>query len=80
VYDPNTGELLTWDKSKSRYQQWHMGHKPGHEYRDLLQKLRRGEITEKQFKQEYNKASHYQPESPSANMSHQYEHKTPKSN
>lgn len=33
VFDPNTFEQLTWDKFKTRYDQWHMGHKPGQEYR-----------------------------------------------
>ena len=76
VRDPNTDEELTWDKFKSRYDQWHMGHKPGSEYRTLLQKLRKGEITEAEFKKEYNDPKNYQPESPGANMSHRYEQKT----
>lgn len=75
VYDPNTGELLSWDKFKGRFDQWHMGHKPGHEYRTLLEKLRKGEITEDQFKKEYHNPDNYQPEAPKANMSHKYEQK-----
>jgi hypothetical protein len=76
VYDPNTGEKLTWDKFKSRREQWHMGHKSGLEYRTLLQQLREGKITEAEFKAEFNKSANYQPESPSANMSHKYEQKS----
>jgi RHS repeat-associated protein len=76
VYDPNTGEQLTWDKFKSRYDQWHMGHKAGQEYRTLLEQLRKGQITEDQFKKEYNNPNNYQPEAPKANMSHRYEQKT----
>jgi len=75
VYDPNTGDKLTWDKFKSRYDQWHMGHKSGLEYRTLLEELREGKITEDQFKKEYNNPTNYQPESPAANMSHKYEQK-----
>jgi RHS repeat-associated protein len=78
VYDPNTGEELTWDKFKSRYDQWHMGHKPGHEYRTLVEKLRKGEITEEQFLKEYHNPNNYQPEGPKANMSHQFEQKKQK--
>ena len=75
VYDPHTGELLSWDKFKSRFDQWHMGHKPGHEYRTLVEKLRKGEITETQFKNEYYNPDNYQPEAPKTNMSHKYEQK-----
>jgi len=75
VFDPNTFEELTWDVFKNRYDQWHMGHKPGFEYRSLLDKLRKAEIDKKQFLNEYNSVENYRPESPAANMSHKYEAK-----
>jgi|GEM_PF-2012448 len=73
VFDPNTLEELTWDKFSSRYDQWHMGHKPGFEYSKLVEKLEKGEITQQQFLNEYNNPSNYRPEAPGANMSHKYE-------
>lgn len=75
VYDPNTFEELTWDKFKSRYDQWHMGHKPGFEYRKLIDRLKRGQINKQQFLDEYNNPNNYRPESPAANMSHKFEAK-----
>jgi RHS repeat-associated protein len=73
VFDPNTFEELTWDKFKSRYDQWHMGHKPGHEYRSLIDQLKNGKINNEQFLSEYNNPKNYAPEAPAANMSHKYE-------
>jgi hypothetical protein len=75
VYDPNTGESLSWDRSKSRFGQWDMGHLPGQEYRTLYQRYMSGEIDLKQFLQEYRDAANYRPESPSANRSHLFEQK-----
>ncbi|MFC3959233.1 GH-E family nuclease [Halovivax cerinus] len=37
VRDPNSGDILTWERLKTRGDQWHMGHKEGHEYRYLLE-------------------------------------------
>jgi RHS repeat-associated protein len=76
VYDPNTGEMLSWDKFQSRFDQWHMGHKYGKEYRGLLDNLRKGKINEEQFLNEYHNADNYQPEAPKSNMSHKYEKKS----
>ena len=53
-----------------------MGHKPGDGYRTLLGKLRKGEISEDQFKKEYNNPNNYRPESLSSNMAGKYEQKT----
>lgn len=50
-----------------------MGHKPGFEYRTLVDKLRKGEINQKEFLNEYNDPNNYRPEPPGANMSHKYE-------
>jgi len=74
VLDPNNPNIeLKWDPTKSRSGQWDMGHRPGHEYRDLLNKLEKGEINEKQFLDEYNNPKNYYPEDPSSNRSHKYE-------
>ena len=73
VYDPNTGELLTWDQTTSRAGQWDMGHLPGQEYSKLWQRYMNDEISKEQFLQEYRNPANYRPESPSANRSHLYE-------
>ncbi len=73
VYDPNTGEEITWDKTQSRSGQWDMGHKPGNEYRDLHQDYMDGKITKDEFLKEYRDPNNYQVESVSANRSHKFE-------
>ncbi|POO56710.1 PAAR-like domain-containing protein [Agrobacterium rosae] len=75
VYDPNTGEKLTWDKFKSRAGQWDMGHKPGHEYRTLHRDYMENRITKDEFLQKYRDPNNYQPESVNGNRSHRYEQK-----
>ena len=75
VYDPNTGELLTWDKFKSRFDQWHMGHTPGNEWAKLKQRYIEGGITWQELLDEYNNIDNYAPESPISNMSHKFEAK-----
>lgn len=75
VYDPNTGEELFWDKSKSRAGQWDMGHMPEHEYRTLHKDYMDGKISEEEFLKQYRDPNNYRPESPSANRSHRYEAK-----
>lgn len=73
VYDPNTGEKLEWDPSKSRAGQWDMGHKPGHEYRTLHRDYMEGHISKDEFLRQYRDPNNYQPESINANRSHRYE-------
>ena len=75
VVDPNTGEVLSWDKFKGRFNQWHMGHTPGNEWRKLRQKFIDGEKTWKQVMDEYNDAGKYLPEAPKSNMSGKFEAK-----
>ncbi|WP_228720178.1 HNH/ENDO VII family nuclease [Chryseobacterium panacisoli] len=72
VYDPNTGEELTWDKA-IKPRPWDMGHLPGHEYRTLHEKYMSGKITKEEFLREYKNPKNYQ--SKSANRSHKYEQK-----
>jgi len=74
VYDPNTGEELTWDKA-IKPRSWDMGHKPGHEYRNLHKDYMDGKISKEKFLEEYRNPKNYQPESKSANRSHKYEKK-----
>jgi len=73
VYDPNTGEELFWDTSRSRDGQWDMGHIPEAKYSELYKKYSSGQIDLKTFLEEYRNPSNYRPESPSANRSHLYE-------
>ncbi|SHM45220.1 RHS repeat-associated core domain-containing protein [Chryseobacterium carnipullorum] len=74
VYDPNTGEELTWDKA-IKPRSWDMGHKPGQEYKKLHEKYMNGKITKEKFLEKYKNPKNYQPESKSANRSHKYEKK-----
>lgn len=74
VYDPNTGEELTWDKAK-KPRSWDMGHKPGHEYKKLHKDYMDGKIDKDKFLERYRNPDNYQPESQSANRSHKYEQK-----
>ena len=74
VQDPNPPhEKLEWDKKKSRYDQWHMGHKPAFKYSKLVDKFIDDKISWEEFIKEYNKADNYYPELPAKNMSHGYE-------
>jgi len=73
VYDPNTGQLLEWDKTKSRNGQWDMGHKPGLEYKKYKNDYLDGKITKKEFLDKHRNPAHYQPEAPGPNRSHKYE-------
>ncbi|GAB3635496.1 hypothetical protein GCM10027422_10860 [Hymenobacter arcticus] len=79
VFCPNSKKELFWDKSKvdgkvkSRTDQWHMGHKTGHEYKDLAKDYKKGRISWKNLLDEYNDVNHYQPEDPIANVSHAFE-------
>jgi hypothetical protein len=74
VYDPD-GKELTWDQTKSRFDQWHMGHKPGKEYSKLVDDLVEGKINEEEFLKQYNDAKNYRPEDPTLNMSHARENR-----
>jgi RHS repeat-associated protein len=75
VYDPYTGEELTWDKTKSRQGQWDMGHKPGKEYRKLWSDYMDGKIDLKTFLKEFRNPDNYTPQSVQSNRSHKYEQK-----
>ncbi|MBO0355785.1 hypothetical protein J0656_17335 [Muricauda ruestringensis] len=69
VYDPNTGELLMWDKSKSRNGQWDMGHLPQEKWDKLRQQYIDGDISWEQVLERYNDPKNYRPEAPSSNRS-----------
>ncbi len=71
VYDPGPKQKeLTWDKSRNRWDQWHMGHKPQHEYAKLVDDYVKGRITAEEFHHEYNNPDNYHPEDPIENMNH----------
>ena len=73
VRDPNTDEILTWDRTRPRSGQWDMGHLPRQEYRVLHGRYMRGEINLQQFLQEYRNPANYRPEAVRANRGHRYE-------
>ncbi|MCF6347897.1 MAG: GH-E family nuclease [Flavobacteriaceae bacterium] len=75
IYDPNTGELIPWDKTKPRNGQWDMGHNRGKEYRKYHKDYMDGKITKEEFLEIHRNPSHYQPELPGPNRSHKYEQK-----
>lgn len=73
VRDPNTGKILTWDKSKPRTSQWDMGHKPGKEYHKLHKDYVEGKISKEEYIRKCQDPENYHPEDPSSNRSHKYE-------
>ena len=64
VRDPLSGKVM--DKN----QPWHMGHKPGYEFRKHQQSAAERGISRKQFLDEHNQHQHYRPELPKSNQSH----------
>ncbi|MEI2417236.1 PAAR-like domain-containing protein [Orrella sp. JC864] len=70
VRDPVTQKRMNKDEP------WDMGHKPGYEHRKHVDSAKRRGIDRKQFLDEYNDPSHYRPELPRSNRSHQGELKT----
>ncbi|MBN8811110.1 MULTISPECIES: GH-E family nuclease [unclassified Sphingomonas] len=73
VRDPNTGEVLTWDRGRNRNGQWDMGHLPGKDYKTLHDRYMSGQISREQFLREYHDPRNYQPEAPGANRSRRYQ-------
>lgn len=64
VIDPVTGlEILETDV-------WHMGHKPGYEFKKHQISALKRKLTRKQFLDEYNDPTHYRPEFPLSNSGH----------
>lgn len=66
VFDPNIKprKELFWDKTKNRFDQWHMGHRKKHKYSDLVDQYIDGFKTYEQFLDDYNTAKNYYPEDP----------------
>ena len=73
VKDPNTGELLHWDKSKSRNGQWEKGHTKINKYSQKHKDYMDGKIIKDEFLEWYQNPRNYRPESPSANRGHKFE-------
>lgn len=67
VRDPLTEKPI--DKNSN----WHMGHKPGYEFRKHRKSAIERGISREQFKKEFNTADHFHPELPKSNLSHKGE-------
>lgn len=52
---------------------WDMGHKPGYEFKRLVEYCRANNLSRKEFRDLYNDPKHYRPEKPSTNRSHRLE-------
>jgi RHS repeat-associated protein len=72
VYDPFTGEELTW-VSRARNDQWHMGHIEGQEYWKIHAKLLRGDMSWREFLDWYRDPANYQPQSIPSNTSGRFQ-------
>ena len=73
VFDPYNKEVeLTWNKSESRYRQWHMGHRRKHKYSNLVDEYI-GHRNYDKFLEDYNNPKYYHPQDPKSNMSHENE-------
>jgi len=70
---PNTGIKISWTPGTLRQGIWDMGHKSGHEYKTLWEKLAKSEINYDKFIEEYQNPNNYQVEDPSANRSHKFQ-------
>lgn len=73
VFCPNSKKELLWVKTKDRFDQWHMGHRKGHKYSDLVDEYINGNLSWDDFLIEYNDEGNYYPEDPTTNMSHKFE-------
>lgn len=72
VFDPNTGEEIFWTPGTTRIGAWDMGHIPGQRYHDMWLAYIRGDMTPKEFRDWYNDADNYRPETPGSNRSNKY--------
>ncbi|MCT1438911.1 HNH/ENDO VII family nuclease, partial [Brachybacterium paraconglomeratum] len=73
VFTASNGEkwrLIEWTPGESRAGKWDMGHSETAKYSTLHDEYMRGEMTTKEFVEEYRKAKYYQAEDPSRNRSH----------
>lgn len=70
VRDPTTNKPL------NKNEPWDMGHKPGLEHRKHMRSAEKRDLTRKEFLDEFNNPSHYRPELPSSNRSHEGEIKS----
>lgn len=65
--------LIEWVMGTPRIGIWDMGHKPGHEYRTLINDYRAGMISNEQFWKEYYNPLNYEVECIYCNRSHLFE-------
>jgi len=73
VIDRQSQSEITWDKTKPRGEQWHMGHKEGYEFAKHQRSAGQRGIGVDEFRKEYNHAAHVEPELPKSNLSHKGE-------
>ena len=73
VIDRQSQSEITWDKTKPRGEQWHMGHKEGYEFAKHQRSAAQRGIGVDKFRKEYNHAAHVEPELPKSNLSHKGE-------
>jgi hypothetical protein len=79
VRDPASGEKLEppyYDANGKLVYDWHMGHLEDHEWWRLRKLHEAGKLTWAEVIEQYNDPSHYHPEDPSENVSHEHESKT----
>lgn len=73
VYDPNTGEIMRWDKTQGRNGQWDMGHIRGQKYKDVHSDYMQGRMSKRDFLDWYQNPDNYKPELPKNNRSRAYD-------
>jgi RHS repeat-associated protein len=76
VRDPSTREILDapyYDENGKLIYNWHMGHKEGHEFWRLQIIAEEEGLTWKEVTEIYNDPSHYEPQLPEENISHENE-------
>ena len=67
------GEPIDWQPGQPRKGIWDMGHRPGHQYRDVWRSYVNGDMTPQQFVDWYNEPKNYRVEFSSKNRGHKDE-------
>jgi hypothetical protein len=70
VRDPQSGSIMNENEP------WHMGHRPGYEFRKHQRSSEARGISREQFIDEYNNPASYRPELPVSNLNHRGEDMT----
>ena len=72
--DPTNVEI-SWNRDRPRKGQWDMGHKPEYKYSNKHNEYMSGLLSDSEFYEWYQVASHYRPELPTTNRCHKFENK-----